>query len=340
MKLAVVGLGLVSPAGLTSTENVFFVRAGGPPPRPSPFMLASGDPAPVAFCPWIGARAPLGERLGRLAVAALYEATLPLDDGRALDLGQAPLFVCTSGPRPGLGDADRAGVEALAARRLGGAAPTRLEGEASAFAALSLAGDLLAGGAARAAVVLAVDSFVSAARLADRLARAPSPYAERPLTPAEGAAALVVMDPAAAEELGVPAIGRVLFAGTAQGTSTDDDDEIVDGAALTRLLRAAPASAPIGAAFGQLEVDALRQTEWLLAAARAASRLDPEHESRCLEGEIGAVGAASGAMSLAYALALLRHGAARSERAARAPFAAWAVSRDGARGLALAEVAS
>jgi hypothetical protein len=137
----------------------------------------------------------------------------------------------------------------------------------------------------------------------------------------------------------LPILGHVLSSATAAGSSTDEDDAIVDGVALTQLLRAASFGAPLGAVFGQIEVDALRQTEWLLAAARVATQLESEHESRCLEGEIGIVGAASGLMSLAYGFAFLRHGAARRERAAQTPFAAWAIARDGRRGLAIAETA-
>lgn len=342
MRLAIVGLGLTSPAGLTAAEHVFFVRAGAPPPEPSPFLLASGAPARVSFCPWIGARAEMSERLGKLAVAALDAAIAPIEGvkDRVKSKEPAPLFVCTSSPRPGLSDAERAAVEGLLARRLGqGASPLRLSGEASVFAALKLAEGRLADRGPLAAVIVAVDSFVSAACLADRLARPPSPWAGRELVPAEGAAAIVVMDPMAAERLRVPVLGQVRSAATASSASSDQDDEIVDGVAMTQLLRDGASGAPLGAVFGQLEVDSLRQTEWLLAAARASARLDPEHESRCLEGEIGAVGVASGAMSLVYGLAWLRHGAARSERAARAPFAAWAISRDGTRGLAIAEVA-
>ncbi|MGK3986475.1 hypothetical protein WME99_25745 [Sorangium sp. So ce136] len=335
MRLAVVGLGLVSPAGLTSAEHVFFLRAGAPPPQPSPFVLARGDALPVGFCPWLGARASLPERIGALALAALDEAIAPLDG--VLDLGPSLLFAGTPG---GLGESERASVERLLSRRLGrGVEPNRLPGAAAPFAALGQAAAVLGGGGPRAAVLVAADSLVSVPCLADLLARSPSPWALARPQPAEGAAALVVMDPAVAGRHRVPVLGHVLDAAVAQGASTDDDDEIVDGTALTRLLRAAPRAAPLGAVFGQLEVDSLRQAEWLLAAARSSAQIESEHESRCLEAEIGVVGAASGLMSLVFGLAFLRHGAARAERAARAPFAAWVISRDGVRGLAVAEAA-
>ena len=71
-------------------------------------------------------------------------------------------------------------------------------------------------------------------------------------------------------------------------------------------------------------------------ARACADRFEQEHEVACPEGAIGAVGAAAGAVSLVYGLAVMRHGATEDPKAAEAPFLAWAISPDGTRGAALA----
>jgi hypothetical protein len=334
MRLAVAGLGLVSPAGFTSSEHVFFLRAGAPPPQPSPFVLANGEPMRAAYCPWIGARAPASDRIARMALSALYEATMSLEGEPALE--RAPLLLCTSRPRPGFSEADRAHLERTLLGRLRGSEITSFLGEASVFAALRVADERITTGKARSAVIVAVDSLVSIDALTARLAHPPSPWALEQPMPAEGAAALVVMDDAEARRIRRPVLGIVHGASVAPGTSTDEDDEIVDGVGMSRAIQGLPASPRIGAVFGQLRVDSLRLTEWLLALARNAERFESEHEVGCPEVDIGLLGAASGAFNLVYGLAVMRHDAAESPRVASAPLLAWAISRDGTRGAALA----
>jgi hypothetical protein len=330
MRLAVVGLGLVSPAGFTSSQHVFFLRAGAPPPQPSPFLLANGDPMRAAYCPWIGARAPVADRVARLALSALFEATMSLEGEPALE--RAPLLLCTSRPRPGFSDADRAHLERTLLGRLQGSEISLFPGEAGVFAALREADERIMAGKARSAVIVAVDSLVSIEALTERLARPPSPWALDEQMSAEGAAALVVMDEAEARRARRPILGIVHGASVSPGTSTDDDDEIVDGSGMSRAIRGLPPSPRIGSVFGQLRVSSLR----LIALARNADRFDSEHEVGCPEVELGLLGAASGAFNLVYGLAVLRHDAAESPTAAGAPLLAWAISRDGARGVALA----
>ena len=333
MTLEVIGAGLVSPAGLSSTEHVFFLRAGVTLPARSPFLTAEDRRVPVAYCPWIGARASVAERLERMAEAALAEADPPRPGADPI-----ALLLCVPPPRPGLTDADTSALGDRIARRLGARAVTRFQGEAGAFAALGRARSLLSGGAAGAVVLVAADSLVSPEALADRLARPPSPYAEAPLDPGEGSAALVLVPPARGRAAGRTPLGTIDAAATAPGAATDDDDEIVDGAAMTAALRALPRGAPARAVFGQARVDGLRAREWEIAVARSAERLHPEHEVYCLEESTGALGAAAGAMHLAYGLAVLRHAATREPTARDAPFYAWAISRDGTRGIAAARV--
>src|SRR6185369_9841845 len=88
------------------------------------------------------------------------------------------------------------------------------------------------------------------------------------------------------------------------GASSDDNDAITDGTAMTEILRRMPAlRAPVPLVFGQTGTDPLRASEWDIAVARNPSRFHPEYEIGCVERSIGTVGAAAGLMNLVHGLA-------------------------------------
>jgi hypothetical protein len=136
---------------------------------------------------------------------------------------------------------------------------------------------------------------------------------------------------------GLQSLGEIAAGAHALGRATDDDDEPIDGAAMTGLLRRMPARGPICGVFGQSTAGLLRLRDWQYAGARCADRFSPEVFDLCLEGQMGALGAAAGVANLAFAFAMFRHGAAPAP--APAPFVCWAISRDGTRGMALGSAA-
>ncbi|WP_437990843.1 hypothetical protein [Sorangium sp. So ce145] len=330
MKLTVLGLGLVSPAGASARDHVFFPRAGAPPPPPSPFVGPDGRRLDARYCPWIRPSQADAGRLLALARGAVAEAlaVVPADEAAGI-----PRFVVTPAPRPGLPE----GALSELARALGPAAQ-RFAGAAGAFAALARIAELLAGGAGGAALLVGVDSYAGVDALAERRRRPESPWLLAPPPPSEGAGALLVASAEQASRWGAAAVGEIVASRHAPGRATDEDDEPVDAVAMTALLRGLPAAAgPIQAVFGQGRAGALRCREWQFTTARCAERLSPSYFDRCLEAEIGELGAAAGVMGLACAFATLRHGAAPAE--AGRSFVAWAISRDGTRGIALGAAA-
>ena len=62
-----------------------------------------------------------------------------------------------------------------------------------------------------------------------------------------------------------------------------------------------------------------------------------EHESASPEEHTGESGDAAGAVAVAFGLATALHRPSRAPEVPRAPFVAWALSRDGLRGAALAQ---
>jgi hypothetical protein len=331
--LAILGTGLVSPAGLTPRAHACVLWAGALPPAASPFVGANGEPVPVWYCPWIGARLGLAERMASMARTAAEAALRPL---RAASRGELAVLLCLPSERAGLDADGRAQVGAAIAEVAGARVAATFGGAAGVFAALAEAEARVEAGAGAVAVV-AVDSFIGEEALCALAKDPPSPWGTTPPAPAEGAAALLVSSTAGAERLGVQAIGAILHVGTAAGRASDENDLPADGDAMTSLLRRLPPlSAPAPLVFGQFRVDALRQAEWQLAVARDPSRVHPEYEMRSFESELGLVGDAAGAMDLVYGLAVTQHRATDMILTEGDPILAWAMSRDGLRGLAVA----
>ncbi len=335
MSLVVVGTGMVSPAGLTPHAHACVVWAGALPPTASPFRRKGGEPVPVAYCPWLGARLGMGDRLLAMAQEALRDALRPL---QGTETTEPPLFLCAASYRPGLTPAQYVDLEQGAVRAARAREVTRFHGAAGVFAALQEAEARLADGLG-AVTILALDSHVGEDALGACVDNPPSPWGGNPGPPAEGAAALVVTTAAHARRLGLEPLGVVHYAGTALGASNDDNDVPADGEAMTRLLHHAPTlRAPAAIVFGQSSVDALRQVEWQLAVARNPGRFHPEYEIRSIDAELGPVGAAAGAMNLVYGLAVVRHKTTDMPVRDVDPFLAWAISADGTRGLAAVSV--
>jgi hypothetical protein len=211
----------------------------------------------------------------------------------------------------------------------------RATGAAGFFQGLGEASRVLDRGEADAVVVVAADTMISPTALAALAASAFHPWVASPPRPAEGAAALLVTTEDAARTLDIPRVGRIAHHGAAPGKGSDEDDEIIDGAAMATLLRAIPSAlGAIGLALGQQGVDPLRTREWHLATARNVGRFHREALFECLEARIGLLGAAAGASNLVYGAAMRRHRSWERPIAAEGLLVSWAISRDGLRGLA------
>ena len=331
MDLSIAGIGIVSPWGMTAQDHAFFLRADATSPPPSPFVTADDERIDVMYCPWIGARLSLVQRLVLMGQMALQEA-LETWQAAVGDAAEAVLFLCTAAPRAGLSEE---ALELLTATvratpRLSRVVPLR--GAAAAFGALSQANDVVARG--QAAVVLGVDSFISVESLTARLEKPPHDWSDAVKEHGEAAAAVLLLPHARARSLGM-AIAQIHGAQIAASNSNDDNDEVVDGVAMSQVLRTLPNPGPIAMAFGQERVDPLRRNAWHLATARNAQRFAAEQHFETLERELGRVGAAAGVLNLAYAAARLRHSALEPGFSPAQPFVAWAVSRDGTRGAAI-----
>jgi hypothetical protein len=330
MTLAIVGTGLVTPFGSTPSEHVFFLRANVPAPPASPFTTRDGERVDANHCLWIGAAAPIDERLRALGERAARSAMAGVEAW--VTAGETRVFLCTSKPRPGLDALATAAVEKhLAASTLAGV--RKVNGDAGVFAALREAPGLVSN-ETRVVVVVAVDSWVTPAALEERVLHPPSDWDFFPPPPSEGAAAMVLMDATQARRQSVKILGTLEGAAVASGAANDDNDEVVDGTAMVAALNQLPDKPRARAAYGPWRVDLLRRDEFQIATARAHERFAADAELRCLEAKVGRLGAASGLANAVYGLAVHAHAATDRLEASQGPCLAWAISPDGVRGAA------
>jgi hypothetical protein len=340
--IPVLGLGLVSCVATTALGHVFFPRADAPPPWPSPFVGADDRPIDASYAPWAGPLTDLGKRIVALACIAADEALAPIEAVPSLDLDRSriQLFVCLPVATDALPEETLAAIAAAIGRHVKAHAVQRFAGAAGAFQAIDRFARMSASNEATAAILVGADSSISEGAIAARVITPPSPFLPRPVGPGEGAGALLLTTSALASRWRVAPIGELTESRSLRGRSTDDDDEVVDGATMTALVADLPRTTkPIASVFGQTRVDVLRVREWESTVARHAPRFDSSYYGPNLEVETGRVGAAAGMMNVAFAIASLRHGTTPIEATAPAPFAAWAISRDGTRGIGLGLVA-
>src|SRR5258706_13902751 len=104
---SVVGVGLVSPLGLTPADHVFFRRATLPPRPPPCFVDADDEVVDVGYCACLGGRATVVERIAWQARAACATALIQM---RQADAPPPALILCLSSPRPGFSKNDAEAV--------------------------------------------------------------------------------------------------------------------------------------------------------------------------------------------------------------------------------------
>lgn len=334
MHAVIAGSGLVTPLALGVLAHVLYERASVAAPARPPFVDSRGRRVRVRCVGSLGAAMPMRERLTRLALAAAEEALAPWE---AALPGRPAALAFVAPARPGIDDKDAGAVFATLAKRARAQGAQSWTGAAGAFAALAEACRWLEDGLAEAVLVVAVDSFVSPEALLHDRDRAESDFAPLRAAPGEGAAALLLIreDRIRALGLGGP---RILTSRALRGVGTDDDDAILDGIAMTTLLRDLP-PALIDLAVGQRGVDALRSRDWHLATARNARRFSEGLEAFTPEDDTGRLGAAAGLSAVVHAAGALEHRMFPTLKA-NASAVTWAISSDGTRGVALLEGAT
>lgn len=293
--LWVLDVGMSTPLGLDARQSSLLLRAGKGQPRQSPFIGADGNTIGTIRCQRLEDTSLGYDRFVALGRPALREA-LALDERSRTD----PTVLLLALPEPYEGDDPRLGGELL--HDLATNAQLTLDPRSTVvrigsagFAAL-LARAATFGNDVR-VVVGAIDSYHDHARIRhlDRGFRVHSARAGNGFIPSEGAAFAHV---STSKRKGVEPLGGVQWVACAE----EPDEQPFMARALTKLLRDERLPTPVPWLISDENGENHRIREWTFAIARNHARFEA---GRTLHfrphGEIGDLGAASGAIYLAYA---------------------------------------
>jgi len=301
--LAVTGIGMLSPVGLTGLIALHSIRSGVSrltlqpfPDRVREWIVGSSIPK------WV----PLvtDERLAALAFdaisAALERADVPLTDADALG-ATALILGCPETGRPGYqfppAEKGRAAdwtrqtvLEAF------GTVDVVAGGSCSAQFSLGRAADLLAKPSIRRCVVGAVDTQLQlrTIRWHEANSRLKCSYVTDGLIPAEAACFVVVESEATARARGAKILARIASVNVAREAATILSDRPNTAAALTKVVRATLAEAgvrsgDVGMVWSDLNGESYRAREWAFTEVRLGFTASTElmHPADC-HGDIGA----------------------------------------------------
>ncbi len=312
-ELHVLSVGASTPLGLDARQTAFMLRACKGEPRSSPFRGLDGNTLGTMRCHRMDDKVVGYPRYLELAVPALREA---LDGGSAETARGEPIVLLLSAPNAFEGENERISSHLLtdlakaanveldprsAMVRLGHAGFAALLGRVSMFS-----GDLRV-------VVGGVDSYHDPARLRalDEGFRIQSNRSEYGFVPSEGAAFACVRV-AAKKQTSAP-LATIKFVATAE----EPEGDLVHAKALTELLRDPRMPSEVPWVVWDLNHDEQRYREWVFATGRnrhvktapAQGTVDQLHR------DLGDVGAATGALYLAWVTMALRYGFAQHDAA-------------------------
>jgi 3-oxoacyl-[acyl-carrier-protein] synthase I len=335
-KLAVTGVGSVTPVGLTAPSSTAAMRAGISRIGDLPGFTvpnAKGEPQPAtgAQVPTVPGNRQGPARLLRLAEQALREA---VTDARLSQKQRCALFVGTPGPNPARRTLSYTsvllqGLEGALAGMVGAARVHLFEtGRASALQALRMAANALTTENPPDAVIVGgVDSLISSLTLSflQSKGRLREGKKSTGILPGEGAGFLVLETLERAARRGATILATVeAAAGGVDMTPADKPNRAV---VLGRVLRsvADKLTDPAMLIISDLNGERHRAYEWMFASTRA-----PFYHSgtpHWLPSEsIGDAGAATGAIDSVWAVTALRRGYAGGSEAL-----VWGASDEGPR---------
>lgn len=316
--IAVLSVGASSPIGIDARQTALLLRASKSSPRSSPFRDVRGHTIGSIRCIRLEDSLTGPDRLIALAEPALQEALETLPGGHGADERPVVLLLCLPEPFDGEGElyerpADLLGAIAKAAHlqlderseavRLGHAGFAALLARAATFS-----GDVRI-------IVGAVDSYHDAARMKtmDDNYRILSGHAGNGFIPSE-AACFVCVSPIGRRNPADRPLSIVRFVACAE-------EEVVYppvARALTRLTQDERLPRPIPWVVSDMNGENHREREWTFVRIRNSDVFDPNPEKTTLDHpyqEIGELGAATGAIYLAYVSLGFRLGFARHSSA-------------------------
>lgn len=297
---------------------------------------AAGAPVLCAREPTLPAGLSGAERVAALATAGLADMISALESAGALPK-ELTVLLALPEPRPGVDAATVTEITgSLSAISAGVTLKVRTAatGHAGALLAIREAVSLLASGRTPLVLVGGAESYIDAETLAWldddlRLARA---KIRNGFPPGEGVALLALATPDLCRRRGLQVLARIGGMGFATETRDPKSKTGLLGEALGKAL--GEATAPLAAegrvvtdAFGDINGELARTSDWGFALLRHATRLRDGTDYVSFTGECGDLGAATGAFGCALAIEAWRYGLANGPDAL-----IWAGSWSGLRG--------
>lgn len=336
------GTGARTAIGLDAASTAAAVRAGlSGITVHAGFLDKADEPMHFASDALLPENLPVPERIAGMLGPVLHEAVgaAPLS-GSGLRLS---CWLALPEPRTGLSleDASAAGSRAFTDRGLPAPQPLP-RGHAAGLMALQVAAQKVANGETDLAIAAGADSYQDLQTLValDRAGWLMSSTNRNGFPPGEAAAACLVASRAAVERLGLPVFGRVVAGSTAvEPLPIRSRDGVCIGVALTAVLRDLISGLQlpqeeITATYCDLNGQRYRNEEFVYALLRTQEAFVDAHDYLCPADCWGDVGAASGLLYAALAVAAVRRGYAKGSR----PLL-WAGSESGYRSAVLLNLA-
>lgn len=300
----------------------------------------AGEPMIVAPEPTVDLSLQGPERFSLLAAPALKEAFAPLT-GRAAAVPSTHMLIGTPSPRPGLPAGIEHGLSRLVESMADATGRQRVaflpNGHAAGLLALEQAWDILRGGSSRFCLAGGTDSYLTADTLEwmDENGLLKSSENRNGFPPGEAAGFCLLTTGATALEFGLPVLGWVETLGIALETSPIRTATICVGRGLSEAIRkaTAPLEMPdqrIDDSICDLNGEPYRSEEFALTALRTQSALIDVTRFTTPADCCGDIGAASGPLFAALAIAAGLRGYAKGPRTL-----IWASSERGERAAAV-----
>lgn len=277
------------------------------------------EPLNVVAAPGIDPALRGAERLHALVIPVLTDLAASAELKRR-DFAECALLLALPAPDEAVASWRLAETFALElCRRTGLAFKTSrqsLSGHGAVFELLGEASSLLASGEVQSCLVVGVDSYLSADRMAvlDEAYRLKSPRNVDGFCPGEAAAALLVEGPRSRR--GAAAKATIAALGLGIEPEPMRSDKVSTGAGLVQALRGAlPAVNGPDFLLCDLNGESYRAFEWGVAQARLGARLAGLQRTVMPARSVGDVGAATGALLVATAVEAFERGWAPGEEA-------------------------
>jgi 3-oxoacyl-[acyl-carrier-protein] synthase-1 len=343
--VAILGVGAQTSIGRSAPATAASVRAGVANFAEHPFLLdQGGEPMVVARARWLDT-VDGAERFVELAAAAASEAIGPELAGPGIEAARLSVFVGLPAPRPGLpeGLTERLQErfrEPLGPGVLAGEVATFPHGHAAGLIALETGWRAIDAGSADACLVGGVDSYLAPETLTwlDAGNQLHSPRNSWGFVPGEAAGFCLLVSGRLAAGRHWDPLGTVVGAATARETKLIKTKTVCIGEGLTeafhRTLAALPApEAKVDGVIGDLNGEPYRADEFAFAMIRSARQFRDPGRFLTPADCWGDVGAASGPLFVALAVAAGRGGSAAG------PYTlVWTSSEGGERATALLHV--